>query len=66
MGVPYCRFQRQIVTEKRSQIQSVSRNPNECDETREMLELVFVLVFVLVLVFLFVFVIYNLKLVSES
>ena len=34
VGVPYCRFERQIVTEKRSQIQSVSRNPNECDETR--------------------------------
>ena len=25
MGVPYCRFERQIVTKKRSQIQSVSR-----------------------------------------
>ena len=33
-GVPYCRFERQMVTEKRSQIQSVSkRNPNELDET---------------------------------
>ena len=34
LGVPYCRFERQMVTEKRSQIQSVSkRNPDELDET---------------------------------